>query len=174
MSNALVALIIVAMMITTGMGFSKIAVSAVDDITDNWKQSATMAENRAGTDIRVLRTDIADNVVSLYLQNTGRTHLLNYEKWDIFVQYYEQSGTYHIQRLEFDSSSEPGINRWSIDQIFASSSLSQTEVFQPGILDPCEVARIVINLSPAPASSVPGWVVISTANGIVASVQFGS
>ncbi|MCR4393196.1 MAG: hypothetical protein NUV31_02370, partial [Dehalococcoidales bacterium] len=143
------------------------------DITDNWKQSVAMAESRTGTDIRVLNTELSRSVVSVYLQNTGRTQLLDYARWDVFVHYYEQNGTYHIQRLEFDENSEPGINRWSINQIYASNSLSQVEVFQPGILDPCEVARIKINLSSEPATDIPGWVVISTANGIIASVQFG-
>lgn len=174
MSNALVALIIVAMMITTGMGFSKIAVSAMDDITDNWKQSVTVAENRAGTDIRVVSAGVSGNIVFVYLENTGRTQLLDYEKWDVFVHYYEQNQTYYVKRLNFDGHSEPGINCWSVNQIYSSESLSQAEVYQPGILDPCEVAKIEINLFPVPATGIPGWVVISTANGIVASVQFGS
>lgn len=172
MSNALVALIVVALMITVGMMFSKTAIDSVDNITGAWKQSIENGQKLSGSDIKIIGVQASSGEVNADVQNTGRVQLINFPEWDIFIHYYDQTGTYSIRQLEYTAGNPPGANEWTLSQIYADQSLSGKEVFQPGILDPGEVADLQLTLTPAPGVGTIGWIVISTDDGITASVQF--
>ena len=168
------ALILVALMITTGMTFSKTAIDSVDTITTNWKQSVELGEKLSGTDINIIDARTSTEALYVYVRNVGRVQLANFSKWDIFAHYYEENGTYYIRRLSYVESGAPGMNQWTINEIYTTPTLTQNELFQPGILDPCEVAEFRLNLSPVPGIDSTGWIILSTDNGITASTQFES
>lgn len=172
MSNALVAMIIVALMITAGMMFSKTAIDSVDSITESWKQSMETDQQISGTDIKIIAVQASSGEVNVAVQNTGRIQLLNFSEWDVFVHYYSQTGTYSIRQPAYTASTPPGANEWTVSQIYTDQTQTQKEVFQPGILDPGEVADLQMDLSPAPGAGTTGWIVISTDDGVTASVQF--
>jgi hypothetical protein len=172
MGSAIVSLILVALMITTGLGFSRVAINSVDDLSQSWKaaQKASLDETR--TNFSLVRADVGAGVVNVYLKNTGLLQLACNQNWDIIAQYYDENGKYIIKNLDYISSLPPGPNNWAMQLIYANDSLRENEVFQPGIVDSGEVAKLVINLWPAPKKKQIGWIVISTEKGLTGSIQF--
>ena len=172
MGNAIVSLILVALMITTGLGFSRVAINSVDDLSQSWKaaQKASLDETR--TNFALVRADVGAGVVNIYLKNSGQMQLDSYKNWDIIAQYYDGNGVYYIKNLEYNSGSMAGPNKWTVHSIYANQDLIELEVYQPRIVDPGEVAELQLNLSPSPGPGQPGWVIISNQHGLTGSIQF--
>jgi len=172
MGGAIVSLILVAVMITTGLGFSRVAIKSVDDLSQSWKaaQKASLDETR--TDFALVRADEGAGVVSIYLKNSGQLQLDGYKNWDVIAQYYDGNGVYYIKNLEYAPASMAGPNKWTVHSIYANQALTEFEVYQPWIVDPGEVAELQLNISPSPGSGQLGWIIISNQNGLTGSIQF--
>ena len=152
-------------MITAGMTFSKTAITAFDNITENWKQAVEAGQKTARTDIAVINAEITSERVRLYLHNAGKVQLTNFINCDIIAHYYDQDGDYHIYHLTYTDSASPETGEWVVKTIYSTQDLESREEFQPGILDQGEVAVLEINLPPLPGIDTTGWVVLSTENG---------
>jgi hypothetical protein len=172
MSNAITSLLMVAFMIAVGMGFAKTAFTSVDAVADSYKQAEQLNLQTTRTGFSVLKAEITTGPVDVFIQNTGQVNLADFSNWDVVVHYYSQTGTYYIQRLPYAGMAVPGPNHWGLISLFTNQDLNQPEVFEPGKLNPGEVARLQINLMPEPGTNTQGWVIISTPSGITASVQF--
>ena len=172
MSNALVSLILVALMIVAGMTFSKTAINAFDDMTTSWQDAEETRMETLRSDAAAINAAVTPSGVSIYLKNTGQSPLEGYQDWDIIVHYYDAGGNYYIKHLSYTANGVPDNNQWNCSTIFSGQDLLREEAFQPRILDPGEVALLQLNLTPAAGADTPGWVVLAAENGITASVQF--
>jgi hypothetical protein len=98
--------------------------------------------------------------------------LAQFPDWDVLVQYYDAINGYHIQRLVYTENSDPGDNEWTVNTIYSDQGMTQEELFEPGILNPGEVALLRLKLSPQPGNGTTNLVSISTFNGVDTSAQF--
>lgn len=168
METALVSLICVAVLLIGTVTTVFTAFKAATEVSDSLK---TMEEQAA--DIR--RTDI-DASISAYsspivvsVTNNGQTDLSQFTSWDIIAEY-TQSGTSYVTYLTYVAGGgTPGNNQWTLEGIYQPDG--SNEVYDPGILNPQEQARIKITLSPTLARHITVRFTISTENGVTAQCQ---
>ena len=172
MSNAIVTLFVVALMLTAVLSWSQASVGTMDSAAQSWKQMVSTAEEVSRTDIEVISAQEQGLWVEVLVRNCGEVHLAQFSKWDVIVHYYDASGDYHVSALSYIEDGDPGDNQWTVVTIYSDDSLSQEEVFEPGILNPGEVMLIRLKLEPALGNSTTNRVIVSSDNGVVASAQF--
>jgi len=172
MSNAIVALVVIALMMTAVLTWSQTAYTSFDSVSQSLKQTVETTQEVARTDITAIRAQRNGSFVEVYVLNSGKVHLAQFANWDVVIQYYDAGKTYHISRLSYTSNSNPGDNQWTVAQIYSDSSLGPKEVYEPGILNPGEVVFIKARMSPAVGSKTTNMATVATANGVAASAQF--
>lgn len=172
MSNAIVALVVIALMLVATLTWSQAAFSSLDSASQSLKETTQISQEVARTDITVISAQRNGSFVEVYVLNSGKVHLAQFANWDLVVQYYDASKTYHISRPSYTSDSNPGDNQWTVADIYFDTSLGSKEVYEPGILNPGEVLFMRARMSPAVGSKTTNMVTVSTANGVVASGQF--
>ena len=172
MSNAIVALVSVALMLLAGLTLSTTAFNSIDYVTQSWKQMEQTSEEAARTGINIVDAQNSGTTVDVSVHNTGAVHLTQFSAWDVVVHFYDQQDDYYIINLDYSEAASPGSNEWIVSDIYTSDNLTQVEIFEPGILNPGEVAQIKLGISASPGSGTTNWVILSTANGVTASIQF--
>jgi hypothetical protein len=172
MSNVFVTLFIVALMLVAVMTWSQVSYNSVDSGAQAWKEMVDMAEEVSRTDIEVTDAQMQAAFVEVLTHNSGEVHLAQFAKWDVLVQYFEGNGTYHLESLSYTEDAVPSNIEWTVAAIYSDESLSQQEVFEPGVLSPGEVMLMKLKLNPLPGVGTTNRVVLSTPNGVVASAQF--
>jgi hypothetical protein len=172
MSNAITALVSIALILLAGLTFSTSAFNSVDYAAQSWKQMEQTSEEAARTDINIVDAQNSGTIVDVLVQNAGIIHITRFSAWDVVVHFYDTNDEYHISRLVYSDATSPGTNEWSVSGIYTSDNLSRVEVFEPRILNPGEVAQLKLGLSTTPGSGTVNWVILSTANGVTASKQF--
>jgi hypothetical protein len=138
--------------------------------------STTGLEEVGQRDETIMRTELTPFLASqpsadtleVTLENSGQTKLADFDKWDIIVQYYDDTGTYHIKWLPYTEETL-GNNQWEVVEIQLDG---EAEVFEPNVLNPEEQVRIRALLSPAVGAGTTNMVVVATPAGITASTYF--
>lgn len=172
MSNAIVALVVIALMMTAALTWSQTAYTSFDSVSESLKQTTQTTQEVSRTDIKVVDAQTQGDSVEVSVLNSGEVHLAQFAKWDVVVQYYDASGDYHISQLSYTENSSPGEGQWTIVGIYTDESLGQREVFEPGILDPGEVMLMRLSLAPLPGAGTTDFITVSSANGVTTSAQF--
>ncbi len=172
MSNAIVALVVIALMLTAVLTWSQTAYTSFDSVSQALKQTTQTTQEVSRTDIKVIDAQTQGGFVEVSVLNNGEVHLAQFANWDVVVQYYDASGEYHISQLSYTENSSPGEGQWAIVNIYTDESLGQKEVFEPGILDPGEVMLMRLSLAPLPGAGTTNFVNVSSANGVATSAQF--
>ncbi len=169
METAVVSLVCIALIVFGGMTMSRGFITSVD--------STAMALDKMGQrDEKILRTELSPTNATLNsstdlhitLRNSGQTKLADFDRWDVIVQYHDSVGVYYITWLPY-TAGVPGSNQWRNYAIYQDGL---PEVFEPNILNPGEDMEIEANLSPAVGRHTTNLVVVSTSNGIPASIVF--
>ncbi len=172
MSNAIVALVVIALMLTAALTWSQTAYTSFDSVSQALKQTVQTTQDVSRTNIEVVNAQTQGGFVQVSVLNSGEVHLSQFDKWDVLVQYYDASNGYHISDLTYTENSSPANGQWSIVGIYTDASLTQKEVFEPGILDPGEVMLMRLSLTPLPGAGTTNLVTVSTDNGVSTSSQF--
>ena len=172
MSNAIVALVVIALMIIAALTWSQAAFSSLDSAAQSLKQTVETSQEVTRTDITVVDAQTQGIFVEVSVHNAGKIHLAQFANWDVVVQYYDGNGTYHVGSLSYIEGTNPGDNQWAVAGIFSDDSRSQQEVYEPGILNPGEVALLRLKLIPLQGTDTANMVTISSANGVSVSAQF--
>jgi len=172
MSTVITALVMIAMMLTTGLAIAQSSLTSVDYMAQCWKEAESAAQETSRTDISVLDAQTAGGFVEVLVYNSGSVHIAQFPKWDVLVHYYDDYGDYYIVEAEYTEGTVPGDNQWCVAGIYTDDTLGQDEVFEPGILNPGEVMLLRVNLVPPPYGGTMCWVTVSTPGGVKTSVQF--
>lgn len=169
METAVVSLVCIALIVFGGMTMSRGFITSVD--------STAMAMDQMGQrDEKIMRTELTPTyvatasgrtILNVYLTNTGQTKITDFSKWDMIIQYLSDSG-YYITWLPYTAGAL-GNNQWKNNGIYWNGN---SEVFEPGIVNPGEEIRIQAQLSPAIARDTDNRVVVSTPNGVPATYVF--
>ena len=172
MESAIVALICIALVVVGGMTLSQGFLSSMDTSSAGLEE---MSE-RAG---EIMRTELSPlgavqpsaNSLEVTLENSGQTKLSDFESWDVIVQYYDGNGTYHVEWLPY-AAGTPGNNQWTDEGIYLDAGTETPEAFEPGIVNPMEELVIEARMNPPVGEDTTNLIVITTPNGIPASVSF--
>lgn len=170
METAIVSLICIALIVFGGMTMGKGFLSSVDTSTLGWEDMGERDETIMRTELSPLTATTSDNGQSLkvMLDNSGQTKLANFSKWDVIIQYYDDSGAYYSKWLPYTEGT-PSDNEWTVTAIYLNQ---QTEAFEPNILNPGEEIEVQVRLNPSIGRDTSNLVVISSPNGVAASIAF--
>jgi hypothetical protein len=172
MSNAIVALVVIALMLVASLSWSHTAFTSLDSVSQTLKETTQTAQEVSRTDIEVVGVQIQGAFVEVSVLNSGKVRLAQFANWDVMVQYYDATEGYHIGHLSYNEDANPGDNQWIVANIYLDEGMGQQEVYEPGILNPGEVLLLRLKLAPTQGAGITNLVAISTASGVVASAQF--
>jgi flagellar protein FlaF len=167
METAITSAILITVLVLAVVGLSSHVFATQAAISD---ASLTMQEREAErmrTGITPLAAATSDgNSVQLILKNTGSIKLMDFDKWDVILQYSDGSST-----LTNWYSYGTGQNQWQ-QQLFTTTSPPSPEVIEPGIFNPGEEMVVTVNVSPAVGTGTTDLVAVSTPNGVTTSSVF--
>jgi archaellum component FlaG (FlaF/FlaG flagellin family) len=175
MEQALVALIIIAIMISGALTLVMSAISPMDDIATSWKQMSTKANEMQRTDIAIIDTVVPEeqsgSLIELTVRNEGKISLCDFESWDMIVQYYSDNTTRSVAWLPHTTSLED--NTWTVPSYPNGITYNGSpETFEPNILNPGEDMKVQIQLDPPIGLNTTNRATISAPNGVSARAIF--
>jgi len=171
MSNAIVTVIMTALMLAGVSILAQGSFTAVGSVSDSWKDMEVRSSALSRTDMGVLDVSYATPTLDVTLVNTGGESLRNFGKWDVVAQYYETDGTYNTTYLTYTTATL-GDNEWQKVGIYLDASASTAEAHQPQILDPGEELVIRLSMTPVADAAANNVIVIGTPNGVTVSEPF--
>lgn len=170
MATVVVSIICIAMIIVGGITMSQGILTSADT-TALSVEEITIREgelNRTSLDaVRAAELSWSD-LLRFTVINTGQTKLANFDKWDVIVHYYDDSGNYHTKWLPY-TDGMPADDQWQAARIGLNGP---TDFFEPGILNPSEELVILARTSPLSGNATVGNITISTPNGVYDSISF--
>ncbi len=172
MSNLLTAVIVLALMLVAVLTWAYVSFEWMDSSVQSWKDMLDTADEASRTDIAILDANCTASYVDVQVHNCGGVHLSQFSDWDVVTQYYQGNGTYHITSLTYTESGNITNNQWSLNNIYSDTGLTTQEVFEPGILNPGEVALLRLKLFPQPGGNTTNMVAVSSYNGVATTRQF--
>jgi len=167
-----VSIVCIALMVMGGMTMVNGFLSSVDSTTLGLEEISQRDDDILRTSTSTLVADQSSaDVLEVTLRNSGQTKLTEFCGWDVIVQYYDSGGGYHVKWLPYTTGA-PGNNEWTTEGIYLDAGTETAEVFEPGILNPAEEMVILARLNPSVGQGTTNLVIISTPNGITASIMF--
>jgi hypothetical protein len=169
METAIVSIICIALIAFGGMTMSRGFMTSIDTSTTGLEAAGQRNETIMRTELTPLSTSLpSGNTLDIILENSGQTRLADFDRWDVIIQYYDDTATYHVVWLPYTEDTL-GDNEWQVTWIRVDGV---DEVFEPNVLNPKEQIKIRAQLNPAPGSGTTNLAVVSTPNGIAASTYF--
>ncbi len=169
MENVLAAVVIIFLLLFGGMTMSSAYISAQQTIITAAQVVTHRANDIAGTDINAASLRVIDSgsVIEITIRNDGDLKLADFDKWDLFTEYYDSATTpvYHAGRLPYDSTGAV-INAWSLDGIYLDAANKIAESYETNILNPGEAVVLRVRVTPAIGVGQSAAVTIATQNGV--------
>lgn len=172
MSNAIVTVIMAALLLAGVSILAQGSFTALSELSEAWKGLETRSGQSARTEILPLSTSYASPTVDVTLRNAGQEPLRDFDSWDVLVQYQDGTGVQRAAWLPFTSASPVSDNEWGVWGIYADAGKETAEAHQPNILDPGEELIIRVQLSPAADGTATNTIIIGTPNGVTLSTGF--
>ncbi len=144
-----------------------VTTGAVDNMHRAWREVLATAEERLGTQLALLTTELGQDgrLVRLYLRNDGRASVDDPRLMDLIVTYRDNQGNRHTLWLPYAEGPLQD-NSWTVDAI-------GNDRRSPGVWDPGEVATIAFRVNPPIDVANQGrWLVLVAPSGISYSFYF--
>ena len=169
METAIVSIICIALVVFGGMTMSQGFMTSVDASTNGLDEVGQRGETIMRTELTPLSAEQpATDTVEVTLENTGQTKLADFEKWDVIVQYYDGTGTYHVEWLPYTERTLAD-DEWEVASIQLNGG---DEIFEPNVLNPHEQIMIRAQLNPSVGAGTTNMFIVVTPSGITASTYF--
>jgi hypothetical protein len=169
METAIVSIICIALIAFGGMTMSRGFMTSVDNSTTGLDTVGQRNETIMRTEIIPLSASMpSGNTLEITVENSGQTRLADFDKWDVIVQYYDSTSTYHILWLPYTTEAL-GDNEWQKAWIRINGV---AEMVEPNVLNPKEQMLISAQLNPAVKAGSTNMAVVATPSGITASTYF--
>jgi hypothetical protein len=172
METALVSIVCLALIIFGGMAMSNGFMTSVDSSTIGLQEVGNRDDAIMRTDLTPVSTNITlitgPDPVEIVLKNTGQTKMADFEKWDVIIQYYDDVGDYHVEWLPYVQGTNAPYE-WDVGWIKMNGN---TEIFEPGVLNPGEEIMLKTKLDPSVGSGTTNMVVVSTPSGVTCTTYF--
>lgn len=169
MATFVVTIICIAMIVVGGMTLSQGILTSADTTALNVDQISMREGEIARTHLEVYRAAQLTwaDYLRVQVRNTGQTKLSNYDKWDVIVNYIDESGNTWVKWLPFTELLS-GANNWYKARIGLNGPI---EYFEPGIINPAEEMVILSRLNPPPKVDSKVNISVATPNGIYSSLS---
>jgi len=172
METAIISIICIALMVFGGMAMSNGFMTSVDTSTAGLEEVGQRNEIIMRTELTPVSANASlvagPDPVDTVLENAGQTKMADFDKWDVIIQYYDDSSTYHAVWLPF-SDEGAGANEWEVVWIRLNG---ESEIFETNVLNPGEQILIRAWLDPSIGAGTTNMVVISTPSGVTSSTYF--
>jgi hypothetical protein len=172
METAIVSIICIALVIFGGMTMSQGFMSSVDAGTAGLEEIGNRNNQIMRTDLAEVSTEITlqagPDLLEVTLENTGQTRISDFQDWDIIVQYFDDSGIYHVEWLPYVEGASAAYE-WDVGWIKMNGG---AEIFDPGVLNPGEQILIKTLLDPSVGTNTTNMIVVSTPNGVTCTSYF--
>ena len=169
METAVFSILCIALIVFGGMTMSQGFLTSVDASTTGLEEVGQRDESIMRTELSAISTSLPSaDTLEVTLENSGQIKLADFDKWDVIVQYYDGTGTYHITWLPYTEGTL-GDNEWELVWIRLNGA---AEIFEPNVLNPGEQIRIRAQLNPSVGAATTNMVVVTTPNGIPVSTYF--
>lgn len=170
MENVLTAFIIFTIFMFALMTFFQGYVSSQDLLHVSWQAMEERMGERARTDISLSAGQVQSSgtVIETMVYNQGNSTFGDFEDWDVIVQHYSASGNYMIDWLEYVEA-EPAHGEWTVAGIYLDGAASQSEVFEPGVLNSGEYLLVRAKVAPPVGPNTTNMIAVSTSNGVMAT-----
>ena len=170
METAIVSLICIALVVFGGMTMSQGFLTSVDTTTSGLEEISNRGEDIMRTELSTVNyTMPSASRLYVRLENSGQTKIASFDKWDVIVQYRDSGGSYYVKWLPYTEGTL-GDNQWQKSRIYIENE--DPEAFEPDIVNPGETIEIEAKLEPSVGNGYTNLMVISTPNGIPASIYF--
>ena len=135
-------------------------------VSSSLEVSSDLQNARLKTDIEIVSASVSANEISVSIDNTGSTKILDsdFEYMDVYVRYRNDSeGIIGIKRIPYNVSNPPPVDDyWTLDNPDITD-----DYINPGIFDPDERLRILIRVSYYINSTAPeNYIKVVTPNGV--------
>ncbi len=172
MDTAVVSIMCIALIVVGGMTMSQGFISSADTVTLGVEALSVRDGEINRTELTLLTTALSANrkTLEVALRNSGQVKLASFDRWDVIVQYYD-SGASYVKWLPYVTEIV-GDDQWTKQGIYLHAENQTPEVFEPGILNPGEEMVIEAELNPRVGKETTNDVIISTPNGVLASISF--
>lgn len=172
METVLISIICIALMVFGGMTMSQGFMTSIDASTASLSEIGQRTETFTRTELTPISANITlvagADPLEIVWKNTGQTKIADFDKWDVIVQYYDDSSNYTVKWLPY-SAGGGGINEWGIGWIHLDG---QPEIFEINVLNPGEEIMLKTWLDPSVGAGTTNMVVISTPGGVTSSTYF--
>jgi len=173
MSEAIAVLLSFAVFLAGILGITNSTIKSVSNISQAQKEAQILINEKMRTEISIISTEVdaTGAQVEAVVRNCGEVKLYEFENWDVIVEYYRANGDLIINRLDY-ASTNPGANEWTVEGIYLDAQNGISEIFEPGILNPDEEAKLTLLLNPPVGPDTTNRLVIGTENGVISSAFF--
>ena len=165
METSIPALLVAAVLMITTVVMARSGYSSVDRIGQSWQVMGQRLEEQVRTDLTAVETLVDGSYanITVRVRNDGQTPVADWARMDVVVQYFSESGTRYARWIPYTSGALQS-NTWTLVSI-------ENDSFEPGVLNPGEIAQIRIRINPLMGPATTAWVVISTENGVTVSAS---
>ncbi|MDX1992609.1 MAG: cadherin-like domain-containing protein [bacterium] len=146
---------------------------AQNEVQEAWQTMESRLDDQSRTSLTPVAARIAGGgtVAEVTYRNTGENRLVNFDQWDIIVQYYTQDAAeYHVRWVPINRGGALD-NTWKVSGIYQDAAKAQPEVFENGILNPGEEIVIQIQVAPGVGHGQTLLALVIAGNGAGVSVQ---
>jgi archaellum component FlaF (FlaF/FlaG flagellin family) len=166
MENSIPAIIIAGVLIISAAVLGNVTNRSVNSVGDAWRDMEAVSEERLGTDLAPVSANLdqTGQVVTLVLENNGRTSISNFDHMDVIANYDGLTGRYSTWLSYTELALQPD-NSWRVTGIANDNK-------NPGILDSGEQLTINVQLAPTVTGPANRWLSLATETGVSYSVTF--
>ena len=170
MESSLAAIIIVTLILFGALTLSHSYLTAQAAIAESWSEREARAREQAQTALSPGRAQTLDagSLVEIAVLNDGGVKLADFARWDVILDYHA-AGSRQVQWYPYIRAIAPGSDQWTVTGIYLDEACTIPEVYDPGILNPGEVAVIRVRVAVPVGSGTINQATVSTWNGISAT-----
>ncbi|MCA9944957.1 MAG: hypothetical protein KC449_15840 [Anaerolineales bacterium] len=170
MESLITVILVVTLILFAGLNIFQETLDAQDALTATWQEMEEISGDRARTVLTPISSTIKSNgaIIEVILKNDGSTKLTDFDRWDLFVQYYTDSASYEIDWYPYVTT-YPASNQWTNAGIYVDASSAESEVYEPGILNPGEEMIVQVQVMPTIGMTTTNMLTVATEYGIQAS-----
>ncbi len=170
MPAVIITIICIAMIVVGGMTLSQGVLTSADTAAVNVERISVTEGEIMRTELNITRAaQLAwADYLRVTVKNDGQTKLASFDKWDVIVNYLDDSSVKNIKWLPY-SASLPGNNEWQEARIGFDGPI---DFFEQGILNPSEEMVALIHLNPASKNGAIGNISMAAPNGVYSSSSF--
>lgn len=174
MEQIVVAILLIFLLLFGVLTLTNAFIQAQSSLEISWEDMNSRASAIGNTSVSPVEMRIfnAGGEIEVTIRNSGATKLADFDRWDVFTEYYEDSAgdpIYHLARLAYQDAS-PASNEWTEAALYVNKESDIGESYDPNIFNPGEEMTLQLLVSPAIGVGQSARVTVTTVNGITTSL----